>query len=370
MKRALMVVLCIGLVFSIEAAQKKTVGWSTAYFVGWDYGLTPENMIWEGVTHVANFQAWPNTNGTISWPDEAMAKRLITEAHKRNKKVIISMGGGGAGQGLAWWCTNANRGRFISQIFAYVKRLGYDGVDTDWEDNIVDADYMAWHKDLRDSINRIDPKLCLTVAAEDWDLRTGRIHPYVDQINDMYYTATASNYPGFLKHFVDIGVPKSKIGAGIGGSPEQGSGNLGPQVCTDICNMVINQGFGGVMFWRIQNNGQVINDLKAVAPFVPVPTGIASNPRMSIETASVSFSVKSNLANGMTQLWYTIPPTTVGTDLNIGIYDLRGSLVKTLVRGATSAGMFSVPFPMAAGTYVAKMSTDNRVQFSTAFISR
>ncbi len=368
MKKLCLLFLIVGLTFTFTSAQQKTVGWSLGYYPTWDHSYSPASIPWEAFTHVANFQVWPNSDGSLGLPDETMSKQLISEGHKRGKKVIFCVGGAGVGDGFKGACSNANRGKFISNIIAYLKKLGYDGIDTDWEENFDDNLFMAWHKDLRDSINKLNPVPSLSIAAEDWYPVTGKIYPYVDMINDMWYGATADKYPGILKTFTDLGAPKSKLGPGFGEDPS--SGNLSPQACKDLCNMVINQGYGGIMHWDIVNNGQCAADFAAIAPFVPAQTGIIANSQISNDMP-LTFSIKSGRSVKGTQICYSIPSSSAGKAMDIGVYDIKGALVKTLVHGQVNAGIFSVPFTQAAaGTYVIKFAANNTLQTAKAFVTK
>jgi hypothetical protein len=230
---------------------------------------------------------------------------LIAVGHGKGKKVIFSIGGGGYGQQFANATNNANRTRFISSLMNYLRKLGYDGIDTDWEGNEVESQFIAFHKELRDSINALNPSLCITIAAEDWNPIAAKVHMYVDQINDMWYGAKADKYPGYLKTFVDLGVPKSKLAPGIGISPDAGSGNLGVQASVDLCDMVVNQGFGGIMLWCMQTKGSVPADLAAVAPYVP-------------EKATAIRTVA----------------RARGTEAPLGIFDLQGRWIGSPYRGS------------------------------------
>jgi GH18 family chitinase len=309
MKKALLTLFVAFGSLSLASAAEKKVGWSLGYYVSWDHSYSPATLPWDAVTHMSNFQVTINGDASLGLPDENVAKQLIAEGHKRGKKVIFSIGGGGYGQQFANATTNANRAKFISRLMDYLRKLGYDGIDTDWEGNEVESQFIAFHKDLRDSINAQDPKLCITIAAEDWNPIAAKIHMYVDQINDMWYGAKADKYPGYLQTFINLGVPKSKVAPGIGISPDQGSGNIGVQASVDLCEMVVNQGFGGIMLWCIQTKGFVPADLAAITPYVPSTTTAIADGKRSL----------------------------MRSDVNLGIFDLQGRLIRNLANG-TSPG--------------------------------
>lgn len=316
----------------LSAAQNK-VGWSLGYYVSWDHSYSPATLPWDAVTHVSNFQVTINNDGSLGLPDENLAKQLIATGHSKGKKVIFSIGGGGYGQQFANATTNGNRSRFISSLMAYLRKLGYDGIDTDWEGNEVVSQFVAFHKELRDSINALDPSLCITIAAEDWNPIAAQVHMYVDQINDMWYGAKADKYPGYLKTFMDLGVPKSKLAPGIGISPDAGSGNINVQATVDLCNMVVNQGFGGIMLWCMQTKGYVPADLAAVTPFV------------SNGTTAISMENQSHHPSSM--------PLSTRSDIKLGIFDMQGRLITDL-----------------ANDHIVRIPSGNRAQSARLMIRR
>lgn len=366
MKSSTAVFLFLSLLASLAFGQKKYVNWSLGYFTTWDNSYTPENLPWEAFTHMAYFQVWPNSDGSLQLPNEGIAKRLIAEGHKRGKKVIFCVGGAGVKDAFKGACSNANRGKFISNILAYLKKLGYDGFDTDWEENFDDNLYIAWHKDLRDSINKLSPVPLMTVAAEDWFPITAKVHMYVDQVNDMRYTGTAaSKYAGTLNVFTNQGADKSKVGAGMGVSM-----GMTAQQVTDMCRMVVDNGYGGVIQWDVTKKGSAPANMAAVVPFInPVATGITSfGPTRYRE--QVTLSIVSG-SHGFPRIRYSIPSGSRGSDLDLGLYDMRGALVRTLVHGRTEAGEFSVPLAAGApGAYVVRLKAGDGQAASKAVLAR
>jgi hypothetical protein len=351
---------------SIAFGQNKYVGWSMGYFTTWDNTYTPENLPWGSFTHMAYFQVYPKADGSLSLPNEDIAKRLIAEGHKRGKKVIFCVGGEGVKDIFKSACSNANRGRFISNMLAYLKRLGYDGFDTDWEENFDDPLFIAWHKDLRDSINKLSPVPLMTIAAEDWFPVTAKIHEYVDQVNDMRYTGTtAANYPKFMEVFTKAGAAKSKLGIGMGIS----MGNTVQHV-NEICNMVLAQGYGGIIGWDVTRNGGAPANMAAIAPFINPSVGVfTSGPTKYRDAITLSIDAGNG---GFPHVRYSMPEASRSSLVELGLYDMRGALIQTLFHGTARAGENTVPLtkPGAAGSYIIRLSTEKASLASKAIVTR
>jgi hypothetical protein len=344
------VLLSLSLLVSAASAQAQNryLGWSLGYFTTWDNTYTPENLPWEAFTHIAYFQVWPNSDGSLRLPNEGIAKRLIAEGHKRGKKVVFCVGGAGVKDAFKGACSPANRGKFIHNILAYLKNLGYDGFDTDWEENFDDALFTAWHKELRDSINQLVPVPLMTIAAEDWFPVTAKVHMYVDQINDMRYTGTpASSYPKSLAVFTNAGASKTKVGAGLGISM-----GMNVQQVTDMANMVIDQGFGGLIQWDVTKNGGAPANMAALAKFVNPAPVTSIGPTRYVQQVTLTLDRDGSLRYSM--------PSAIQGALDLGLYDARGTRVRTLWHGAAQPGPASVPFARpGSGVYYVKLTGGN-----------
>ncbi|MEM8953740.1 MAG: glycosyl hydrolase family 18 protein [Verrucomicrobiota bacterium] len=115
---------------------------------GFEQTLSPAQVVteikglhWAGYDAVIHAFAEPiDSNGSIG---ESLGNfkiyqsTLITEAHARNKSVILSIGGAFPtrlqDQFLAIATNDTKRETFVSNIVTYLKTNGYDGVDIDWE---------------------------------------------------------------------------------------------------------------------------------------------------------------------------------------------------------------------------------------------
>jgi hypothetical protein len=135
---------------------------------------------------------------------------------------------------------------------------------------------------------------------------------------------------------------------------------------TAICSMVIKNGYGGIIQWCITKSTNATANMTAIAKFVNPSTSVFAGNQAHYDSP-VSLFVKSNGMTGMNEIGYSIVNTNSMVDLCV--YDIKGALVRTLVHGPASQGVFSIPFAkVSAGAYVARLSTDSKVQAAKTFI--
>ncbi len=370
MRKAGTVALLCLLGLSFAFAQQKTVGWSLGYYPAWNQqSFPPANINWNAFTHISHFALEPVRDGSLSITNgltDQFCKDAVAAAHQHNVKILICVGGSGVDTGaFRGACSAANVKKFVSNLIQFMVKYGYDGIDTDWEADFDDSLFVGWHRVLRDSLNRFNPPKLLTAAVEDWFPITGEIYPYVDMMNDMWYGATARSYPGYLQTFISEGAPKSKLGAGIGIASVY---NLSAQDCTDLCNMVVNDSDGGVMEWCLSNEGQLTSKLSAIAKFVPTPTSILPENSLQPEMA-VAPGLTVIQKNGVVDVNYIVPSFCSGTIMDLGIFSLKGALVKTIFHGPSSAGSYCMALGgTAPGSYIVRLSANNTVSAAKAVV--
>jgi hypothetical protein len=89
------------------------------------------------LTHVNYAFLLPNGDGSLQpIVNPAKLQELVTAAHARNKKVMISVGGWNDGDDSAFESIAANatyRSNFASNLNNFMLQYGLDGIDIDWE---------------------------------------------------------------------------------------------------------------------------------------------------------------------------------------------------------------------------------------------
>lgn len=223
--------------------------WVTGYYVGYQRDmLPPEDIDWNGLTHIAMGAATANADGTLNTDfyidntnGPALARQISTLAHTHNKKAILMLGG--ANNGAAFHsAVRDHRAAFITHIISTMDSLGYDGVDLDWEDDVDWVLFEIFAKELRAAA----PGKIITLPGgainsnyQTVDPQVVKVTKYVDQFNLMtYYPATAWAGDGWyswhnsplkgaksttpvsiedsLARYNASGVPKEKMGMGVG----------------------------------------------------------------------------------------------------------------------------------------------------------
>jgi chitinase len=269
-------------------AQQKA-GWVTAYWAGWNK-TAPTEIQWKTYTHLCIFSATPDARGgcnlAMGW-NAARVTAAVAEGHRHNVKMLLCVGGGGEGRGFVASTKDAAvRSTFIKNIISLMRKYGFDGVDMDWEElNGKNAEYVALHKELRAALDKITPRPLLTAAIANWmfNRTTAEIHPYMDQLNNMSYwtriikkgAVDEADIAKDMQGLVDKGVPKAKLGVGIGLDYEERRAEVDcdPKACEAKCRFAIAQRYGGVMIWAMEKDARKFQGKQpcheAVSAFTP-----------------------------------------------------------------------------------------------------
>ena len=212
--------------------------WVTGYYPV--QSVQPVSAIpWNNYTYIIQFAAAPGPNGTVDlhYLNPARIRELLS-ARPDGKKVMVSLMDGETGFKDA--TSPENLDRFVGSIAEFVNQYGYDGVDIDWERDILPGQFEKLIRRLRDAM----PVKVITMAGSNYlnmpDVAMAS-QAYLDQINIMCYDMDSESgrnchgsectwYNNALlqggeldKHacewrirpFLAAGVAPSKIGVGI-----------------------------------------------------------------------------------------------------------------------------------------------------------
>ena len=225
--------------------------WVAGYYAGYQRSAYPETAVdFSKLTHVFMGAVLPRTDATLdttfyitNTTGPQVARTLATRAHQAGRKALLMLGGAGAHDGFVGAASSTNRATFIANILATMDRLGYDGVDVDWEP-ITSADRPAVLA-LLQGLRAARPTMLITIPV-GWantnfpgeiDGWYGQVADVVDQVNIMTYSM-AGPYSGWVSWhhsalsgnggnhpssaassaalYLAAGVPAAKLGLGLG----------------------------------------------------------------------------------------------------------------------------------------------------------
>lgn len=203
------------------------------YVPGWiDVPAFTQNFDFRQVTHLNWAFLNPDASGNLIGVSNGLTQ-LVARAHENNVKVLISIGGGGAGDGVlkdnfhTLIRTSDSRAEFIHKLAIYLDTYQLDGLDVDIEGPAINADYGAFVKQLADTLK---PKGKLLTAAVGWGNENipNSVFPLYDFITLMAYDKTGTwdlTRPGqhspysyaeqMIKDFKARGVKKENLCLGL-----------------------------------------------------------------------------------------------------------------------------------------------------------
>jgi chitinase len=287
-----------------------------AYYVGYESGLLPiDELDFSTLTHLEVGRITPKADGGLMTNFDIndvdgpiLAKALAQRAHAAGRKAILMLGGAGEHAGVVGAAANANRAGFVANLLATLDAYGFDGIDVDWEP--IDAadrpNLLALLRDLRAA----RPGMLLTIPV-GWANTNfpGEIDSYyadiaaeVDRLNLMTYDM-AGNYGGWdswhhsplfgdspshpasadssVKIFAAAGVPKAKLGIGMGFYGSCWRGVTGPGVPLTGLNATLVASDGGMSYANIAAsylpNATRIFDQNAKVPYLSASPGAGPN---------------------------------------------------------------------------------------------
>ena len=217
-------------------------------------GYMPSDKQFKNLTHIAiSFLKAANINGdvemTSGWEN---IDEVVASAHRNNVKVLISFGGGGIRVTSRLMGVKINRKNLINNIIKFMKTHNLDGFDCDWEpswlddkaemesiNNAITHHYIKFIKELREAIDQEFGKGSKSFSAAVLNRnsiwysdkkqiahfpKNGWWH-YLDWVSLMNYDndlgSKHSTYEsvfgedGSVAHWMEFGIPKSKIVTGI-----------------------------------------------------------------------------------------------------------------------------------------------------------
>jgi hypothetical protein len=162
---------------------------------------------------------------------------------------------------------------------------------------------------------------------------------------------------------VKAGVPKSKMAVGFGWDTDNEITD--PNDILAKCRYAIDSGYGGIMAWDITSAPTYVLD--SIARYVTHNSTAAGDPlRMATDAESGIYI----LGNGTIR--FHAPAGLPGEAIDLGMYDIKGALVKTLFRGTYGAAEDrAVEIGRACpGMYVFKVSAGTKTYAAKGIIAK
>jgi chitinase len=147
-----------------------------------------DSIQFDKLTHLNIAFLNPDANGElISLPG---IDSLIDHAHRKNVKVLASIGGGSHNPYYAALLKKENRNQFVDKLVQYSLDHKLDGFDVDLENDAIDENYEKFVVTLSRRIKKHD--LLLTAALATWNAQkiSKKALKKYDYVNIMSYDQT------------------------------------------------------------------------------------------------------------------------------------------------------------------------------------
>lgn len=247
-----------------SAAPASGQPWVSAYYAGWYWEWYPPSAVdMTTMTHFIFGRYKPGAGATAGQLIEAagtgnrpeVENALVGKAHASGVRALMMLGGAGDGEGFLASTAPSRRAGFIESLLDKLVEKDYDGIDVDWEDGLESAaergQLVGFLRDLRPAASlraRYRPPnqpLVVTFPGYAVNVNTDlpvpawkvEVASLVDQYNLMTYSMNSDAFgwqtwlfsplkgagpshptsvESSIRAYVDAGVPRSKLGMGIG----------------------------------------------------------------------------------------------------------------------------------------------------------
>jgi GH18 family chitinase len=270
--------LCVSLLGQAEA-QFKVIG----YLPTWAGSVS--DIQFKKLTHVNYAFLIPtSTGGYQGIENPSKLQSLVSSAHANGVKVLISVGGGGGGDGFHSIVANAGyRTNFVNSMLGFVNQYNLDGVDIDWEypsDGTEANNFVTMMQQLSNTMHT-NGKLCTiaVIGLYGTSILNG-VFDAVDYLTIMAYDDNDYEHSTYnlavqcMNYWRNRGVPAAKAILGVpfygrptwetyaqllakGANPYSdtynGVGYNGITTIKNKTNLAFDQG-GGIMMWELSGD--------------------------------------------------------------------------------------------------------------------
>lgn len=369
------------------------------YVPNWiDVSSFTQNFDFKQVTHLNYAFQNPDASGNLVESNNGLTA-LVAKSHANNVKVLVSIGGGSAADGLVkdnfqnLISTAEKRAGFIQKIVVYLDKYKLDGLDVDEEGPAINSDYEAFIIQLADSLK---PKGKLLTTAVGWGsekIRNSTL-PYFDYVTIMAYDYTGDwdlSRPGqhssygyaekLIKDWIARGVKKENLclglpfyGYGFYKSPGSYSYNkiltnfpdawtkdqVGDTIYYNGKNTIWKKTklalseTSGVMIWELSQDAKGDNSLLKLINQTVDSLNVSSVP---IADKNKEFRIYPNPAKNQ----LAIDNLSVGKPAKVEIFDMNGSLMKSQNFRSPEGKMRIRITALSPGSYVCRVTSSEGI---------
>lgn len=179
------------------------------YLPDYDMVHLKHTVDFKQMTDINYFSMVPTSSGSLKFTDSGSGDQLthlVTEAHKENVRVGVSIGGWGLSDNFSQATSEENRPHFVKEIVRFAAKYKLDTIDIDWEYPSVSeaVQFTDFMKDLRVALpSKVDVTICVPsgvtadgVPSGNWEQHfTPEALAEADWINVMSYDAQSTGYP-------------------------------------------------------------------------------------------------------------------------------------------------------------------------------
>ena len=141
------------------------------------------------VTHVNLYFVNPDSLGNFTQDFSALAP-FIKKAHRKNVKVLLSIGGGSEHPYYHRLLMDENRAALVAKLASIAVQYNIDGIDVDLEGKDIDKNYESFVVELAGSLRSHQKLTTSAVAVYYKDQFTDKVLAQFDFVNVMVYDRT------------------------------------------------------------------------------------------------------------------------------------------------------------------------------------
>lgn len=173
----------------IDYSTKKTFWYYAPWLVPWyDYTKIP----YDKMDIFLHAFVWPGMKWDILFFDNFVSTGFIDKAHKKGKKVLLSVGWRGNSYNFTTVLSDDwLRQKFLSWLIDFMNKYNYDWLDIDWEFPRDDDDgfrYLTFIKELRKTLwTKKILSAALPLSVKSYKIDLCRMERYLDYIFVMAY---------------------------------------------------------------------------------------------------------------------------------------------------------------------------------------